>query len=412
MFQQINQLFSTNTGKDTAIVFISTIINVAVGGVFFIIAPRLLGPGDYGIFSTVISTAVLSITIANFGIDTGILRFASKKSKEFDEIITLALKAYLLLSTIVTILGFLLAPLIADFIKIPESTNLLKIAFAGSIFILLSNFFIASLQSKGDFLKASLVSISSNVVRLAILLIGLTFLRLDLYWLTIIFFISPIASVLSGMLAFPIKFKEGKNIEMSNFFRFNFYIAVALIISQIPYENYILLNIAGKEQTGLFSAPFKILTFAYMFGGNFTRVLASRFSSFDTREKAIMYAKKALPIAMLCSLLVLSTIPFANLIIKILFGESFQGSVAVYRMLAVGFSVFFLSTIPSSIIIYYLGKSKVSFMVTAARYVIYTLLLLLLVPKYFAQGAAIAFVLSEMFSLVAISTYVMFRLKK
>src|SRR3989344_4423453 len=80
----IENLLYTRTSKDTAVVFTGTFVNVLAGGLFFILAPRILGPSDFGLFSTVIATGMLAANIANFGIDTGILRFA--KGEDFNNI--------------------------------------------------------------------------------------------------------------------------------------------------------------------------------------------------------------------------------------------------------------------------------------------------------------------------------------
>ena len=75
MIYGIKNLIASETGKDTGVVFIGTLTNVVVGGLFFIIAPRILGPEQYGLFTIVLSTALMAVNFANFGIDTGILKF-------------------------------------------------------------------------------------------------------------------------------------------------------------------------------------------------------------------------------------------------------------------------------------------------------------------------------------------------
>ena len=81
MIKNLINLSFTQTGKDTGIVFLGTLINVIIGGLFFILAPRILGPADYGLFSVVLATGLMAFNFANFGIDTGILRFIKLKQK-------------------------------------------------------------------------------------------------------------------------------------------------------------------------------------------------------------------------------------------------------------------------------------------------------------------------------------------
>jgi len=83
MLLKLKELIASETGKDTFIVSTGTVINLIAGGLFFIIAPRILGPNDYGLFSTVIAAGILINSISNFGMDTGILKFAKKNTRDF-----------------------------------------------------------------------------------------------------------------------------------------------------------------------------------------------------------------------------------------------------------------------------------------------------------------------------------------
>lgn len=405
MLKRLKGLFLTDTGKDTSIVFAGTLINVVAGGLFFIFIPRLLGPADYGLFSVVISTCLMVAAIANFGLDTGILRFAKKENA----LLGFALKSYLLLGLATAVLGFIAAPYIAQLLGYMEVTPLLRIGFIGVIFILLTNFFVSALQAKGEFKKASIVNISSNLSRLLILAIAYYFSTINLTFLTATFFFITAISVVIGAIYQPIGFKKTTQ-NKKEFFKYNFWIASALIISSVPFDSYILLKLAGPVATGLYAAPFKILTFAYQFGGNFTRVLSSRYSGFDTTGKAIEFSKKSLVFPLVFS----AGLAFLILLapnITILFGENFGPAVPIMRILSVGFIFFFLSTVPSSIILYYLGKSNVSFWITVIRYLMFIILLITLVPRLQAVGGAWAFTITELISLVLMSAYATYKLR-
>lgn len=407
MFKQLLSLLHTDTNRDTFIVFLGTLINVMAGGLFFIFVPRLLGPADYGLFSVVISTCLMGAAIANFGLDTGILRFAKKDSA----ILGLAFKFYLALGAATAILGFLTAPFTAVFLGYPQIINLLRLGFVGIIFILLSNFFVAALQINRQFTKASVVGISSNIARLLILGIAYYFFKVNLYFLTSLFFFVVIISVVLGKLYQPVNFGK-TTVSIKEFFKYNSWIALALIISSIPFDNFVLLKMAGAAATGLYAAPFKVLTFVYQFGGNFTRVLASRYAGFDTNKKAIEFSVKSSVFPVMFSLGLLVLILLSHFVIRLLFGLTYEGSAVVMQILALGFIFFFVSTIPSSLIIYYFGRPNISFYVTAIHYLSFLILLIVLVPKQQAVGGAWAFTLSELVSLVSMSIYVLSRLKK
>src|SRR3990167_4405580 len=406
----IGNLLYTQSIKDTVVVFTGTLVNVLAGGLFFILAPRILGPSDFGLFSTVIATGMLATNIANFGIDTGILCFA--KGEDFNKILSIALKSYLFLGFFIGTLGVLISPLIASFLNQNELTNLFRIGFATIIFLLMTNFFVAGLQAKEEFVKASLINIVSNVLRLILLVLAIVFLKTGLIFITSIFFFVTIASVIFGRIFLPVKLQKIAKERFFDFHKYNFWIAVSLIITAIPFDNYLLLKVAGPVQVGIYAAPFKILTVLHQLSSSFSRVLAPRFTSFDTNLKAKIFALKSftvvIPIAIILLMVAIFSVPFINLI----FGQDYESSAQVLKILSVGFLFFFASVIPSSVILYYLGDSRISFIVSVFRVFIFVALLLILIGPYQAIGASWAFAITEMAVFSLSSMYVFLKIHK
>lgn len=414
MLPKIKELLVTDTGKDTIIVFLGTVINIVIGGVFFILAPRILGPEEYGLFATVIATGLMAVNFANFGIDTGILRFIKpNKDEENNKILKLAFKAYVAIGLFILALGLIISPLIAQLLDAPQIENLLRIAFAAAIFTLLGNFFVAVLQTRKQFIKASVVNISANAVRLTILVVASYFLTIDINFLTILIYSVTVLYVILGKIFVPFDFLKAKeeHFHFKNFFGYNFWIAASLAISAIPVDNYLLVKIAGPLATGLWAAPMKFLTATYQFAGGFSRVLASRFASFDSDKKAKEFSLKASAFVavVFAGLIMLGFL--AGPLIK-LFGSGYEGSVIVFQILTVGMAFFFADTIPVALILYYFGQSKVAFYVTVWHYLVYTLLLLFLISAYREIGAAVAFTVSEIITFITLVTYILFKFRK
>lgn len=414
MINKIKALLFTETGRDTAIVFTGILINVILGGLFFILAPRILGPEQYGLFSVILATALMAVNFANFGIDTGILRFIKPNQEETnDKILKLAFKAYISIGLLIFILGFFLSEPIAHILETPTIIDLLKISFVGAIFILLSNFFIATLQSRKQFIEASIVNISSNAARLILLALASYFLIVDLYVLTILFFSVTIVSIILGKLFVPLDFLKAKeeHTHFKNFFGYNFWVAASLAISAIPIDNYLLIKIAGPVATGLYAAPMKILTTTYQFAGGFSRVLASRFSSFDSIQKAREFSQKASGFVLVVFAGLIAVSFLAQPFVKIFLGSQYEQSIPIFRILAIGMAFFFADVIPISAILYYFGKSKIAFYVTVWHYLIYTLLLFILIQRYSALGASLAFTLSEIITFMTLITYLIIKFR-
>ena len=409
MLADFKKLLFSGTGKDTYIVFLGTVINVLIGGVFFIIAPRVLGPAGYGLFSTIFATSTLVVRLSSLGIDTGILRFTSLTSKESNSFLSIAIKWYLLLGALAAIAGYIISPMITASLGQPSITGLLRIAFASTVLFHLTNLFTAGLQARREFLKSSLILLANNSTRLIIILVWSYLFVINLYSLTLIFFLSTLVSAFLGKLLLPFQTVAiDKSLERK-FFKFNVWIWLSMCISAIPFDNYFLLKMAGPLQTGLYAAPFKLLGFAYQLGGNFTSVLATRYSSFDKVEKAKAFSTKAIALPLFFSLGFLFIILFPNLLITLLFGKAYVEAAQVLRVLSLGSIFFFLSTIPSSIILYYFGKSNISFIITIVRYVAFAILLILLIPARQSIGAAYAFTITEVIAFILMVFYVLLK---
>ncbi|HSX18640.1 MAG TPA: oligosaccharide flippase family protein, partial [Candidatus Saccharimonadales bacterium] len=392
-----------------------TLVNVAIGGLFFLFAPIILGPESYGLFAVVMATGLMAVNFANFGIDSGILRFLKpNEEKQNNQILKLAFKAYVIIGLSIFVLGFILAGPLAKLLSIENYAGLLRIAFSGVIFILITNFFTAVLQTRKKFIESSLVGISSNLARLLILLIASYFATISLFSITVLFFFVTIISTIVGGLYVPLDFLKEKDehTHAKNFFGYNFWIAASLAISSIPIDNYILVKLSGPLATGIFAAPMKLLSTTYQFAGSFSRVLASRYSSFDTKTKAMEFSKKSLPFVILISFGLITAGILFGPIVKIILGKSFASSVPVFRILSVGMAFFFAETIPMAILLYYMAKPKVTFYITIIHYVIYAALLFHLIPKFNVVGASWAFTISEGITFIVLSGYVYTKLQK
>lgn len=410
MIDTAKDLFFDKTHKDSYVVLVGTIANVVAGGIFFIIVPRILGPLNYGILSAALATGLAANAIANFGIDTGILRF-SKNPEKLKEILSIAFKSYIILGIASALLGLIFSDFIAQLINTPQIAPLVKIAFAFNIFLLLTNYYVAALQIKGQFAKASFINFASNILRIFLVIIFAYFVSLNLTTITFIFFAVPLVSVILGQLFSPFHSQRTSKNTVKEFYRYNSWIALALIISTLPFDNYILLKYAGALQAGLYAAPFKILTVSYQLGGNLTRVFATSLNTVNSASDVKIFAKKSLSIISIFIIGLLFLLLTKDFIIKILFSKSYAASGNLFSILIFGFIFFFLNTIPSSIILYHFGKSSVTFFITVAKYLSFILLLLILVPNLKAEGAAYAFTAAELLSLVLMSTYVITKLK-
>ena len=406
MLQKFFSLIKTDTGKDTSIVFLGTAVNLTAGAIFFIITPRILGPEDYGLFATIITTGTFAATLANFGLDTGILKFAYRENAQY--VLALIFKLYIALGIIAAVIGILMSGPIAYFLNIRQGEGLLQIAFASTILLLLTNYFVAALQAKKEFTKASIVSFSSNIARIFIIILALFVVHINLLFVVCLYFLINIVSIALGFVFSAPNLNAEKTIEPKKIALFSMWIAPTIILASIPLDNFFLIKLAGAKEAGIYAAPFKLLTVAYGLGTALSRVFSTRFANFSNNLQVIEYAKKAVvfPAFLVVGFIVLILI--APIVINLFFGSNYLESINVLRIQAIGFIFFLAAIVPASIILYYFGKPKVTFFISVLATLIYTVFLYLFVPPLKSVGASMAFALNELITfglLTVVSIY-------
>lgn len=394
--------------EDTLIVLGGTVLNALVGGLFFIFAPRLIGPENYGLFAVVTSTAILIVNFANLGIDSGILRFVGEgDSTKAHKILKLALEVYLAIGIVALAFGFLFSGQISEFFGKSELTGLFKIAFGAVIFFLLTNFFIATLQARKEFLKATSVGLLQNSLRLLLLGLAAYFYTVDLYVLTFLFFAVTIVSVITGALLTKMDFLYVQNhrSEFKGFFNYNMWLAASFAISSFPFDNYLLLKIAGPISTGLYAAPLKLFTITDQLAGNYSRVLAPTFAK-STKHEVAKAIKNSLwitvPAGFVLILLSNASAPLVNLLL----GNEYKNSAPIFSIVAIASIFTFATAIPVSITMYFFKNSKITFYISAVVIIFWLSTNLILIPLYKEIGAAYAYLISEILAFLLFSFYV------
>ena len=230
MKEKIKQIFNTKTFKDSAVSSFGTIANGILGVIYYILMARFLGPRDYGIFSVAVTSIALVASIANVGIDTGILRFVGQS-----KFLKLGLKFKILSSCIVIILGWFLIPKITElFFGKPELIGVLRLSLFGVATALLFSFSVSALQALEKFWAWSFVNVFANLLRLisaiVLLIVGGLSVNGALYG----YIGAPLAGFFIGFLFLPMFWKEkGEKEVLNQFFHFNKWVAVFTLIMAV-----------------------------------------------------------------------------------------------------------------------------------------------------------------------------------
>lgn len=407
----------SKTLSQGSISLIATIINGVLGLLFYIFSARFLGPTNFGILTLSITTLTLIADIADFGTDTGLIRFVGKYFHSDREkalrFMKLGIKIKLAVWLFILAVGIFLAPFIASYIFQKEELQLpLKLAFIGVGGALLFSFITHNLQAMQKFLIWSLLNISLNALRLLIifLLIEATTENILLTYITI-----PFLGFFLGVLILP-KFylARNENLVASDMFHYNKWVGVTSVLSALSsrLDVYLLARISSVTSLGIYSAANQLTIIIPQLVSSLATVIAPKLSASTTPKEMLSYLKKLQILTLILAGVGLLGIPLSFFVIPFFLGPVFLESVNVFIVLLLAQLVFLIATPAHQAIFYYFARPKVFVFISSGQLLILLLLGYYLISSLGAIGAAWAVLISQLFSLLTSAVWVIYQFKK
>lgn len=397
----IKKLLSDDLLRHSGIVGLGYGASSLLGLIFFAIGARVLGPGDFGIFSVAVAVTTIITDLVDSGLNSSIINSADKEHSKNDLEVIFSIKT--VLAVLLVVLSFPIGWVTAIILKEPRLFFPIVIGVSSIGTNLFYNLLSYRLQAKKMFVKFSAMNSVSNIFRLGMLgILVLVFQINNLYSVLIAFLFAPLFSaiifwrgVFSGDSKLRINFKTqnihfwsfGKNLSLS--------FAIATISSR--FDVFFLQKLAGAVETGLYNAPLRLFAPTQQIAGALATVQAPHLASSEGNWKQVFL--KGLLIASLASLALFICSFFANLILQV-FGPEYSSSAQVFRFLAIAFSLFFLRVPFSSALIYRMQKSQYLVFNSISSAVVFASFLYFFVPQSGGSGAAIALCFSNAFSLI------------
>lgn len=401
-------LLKSNVAKNSLIVFLGNALGSAFRLVAIVIITRMLGPSQFGLFSIALAIMIVVPEFSDFGVNIGLVRFASlylqKDKLKAYLLFKVSLKLKLIAGILVLLTGLLLSELLA--VRVFNKVGLitpLKLAFIGAFGTLLVNYILVMFQAQELFNKYSFTNIIDNFGKFSLIALLLLFQKLNLFSAFSSFVTIPFIVFLIGFFFFiPKDFLWVKGNEKECFrelFRFSKWILISsLTLMFIRRLDILMLSYFKDEQVvGFYSAGFTLAWSFEILIRSFVTVLLPKVSKLTTNTQLIQYTKKSLSFT-IPIFLCLSPVFFIGkpLVLK-LYGIEYESSINVFKLLVIGR----LATIISSPI----GLLALS--INKPQIISYSHILLLLmnfigyyflIPPYGATGAAIVNLLSRMIS--------------
>ena len=417
----IIQLSKSKIAKDSAIVLTGNILGAGLGFIATILIVRTLGPAQFGLFSVALAVMAIASQFSDFGIGTGLVRFASSYLKNDNQKANLMFKVSLKLKLIITTLVFLIGFFVSESLAVhvfgkPELIFPLKLAFIGAFGASLVAYITATLQARQSFKKFTLVNILNPLGKLT--LIGLLFLTYKLNLLSALttVIILPFIAFLIGSLIIPRDFLRAKGDENEAFhelFHFSKWILVSVFCVMIfnRLDVFMLAYFKTTEIVGYYSAAY---TFAFVFPlitGTITTILLPKVSELSEKEQLREYTKKSLKFTTPIIFPLIFLLFISRPVILFIYGSEYLPSAIIFQILICSFALSIVIN-PIGLIIYSLNTPEILAYLNIMQLGFNFFGNLFLIPPYGAVGAAIATLLVRVVGTIFIGGYVYFNIMK
>ncbi len=421
IISQAIQLSKSRIAKDSAIVLTGNVLSAGLGFVATVLIIRTLGPAEFGLFSVALAVMGIASQFSDFGIGTGLVRFASlylKNDKpKADLMFKVSLKVRLIIAAMVFLIGFLASESLAtQLFGSPDLIFPLKLAFIGAFGMSLVGYIAATLQARQSFKKFTLFHLINPVVKISV--IGLLFLALQLNLfsaLTTVITI-PFIAFLIGSLIIPKGFLKAKGDEkesLKELVHFSKWIMVSVLCGMIFTRLDILMlgYFRLPQEVGYYAAAYNLALALALITGAFATVLFPEVSKLVTKEEIRHYLKRYIPIAGIIAIFLSPLFFLASPIILTLYGVDYIMSVVLFRILLVN-QLIMLAFSPIGLFLYPINKPQIAAFANIAQLSLNFAGNYMLIPIYGAVGAAIVTLATNVVGIALGGLYLLYYLKR
>lgn len=412
MRKKINEIISTRTFKDSVVSTFGIFANGLLGVVYYILMARFLGPAEYGAFSVSVAAIALVASIANIGIDTGILRFRGES-----RFLKLGLKLKLISSAVVILLGWYLVPVIAKvmFAK-PELVLPLRISLLGVATALLFSFVSGAFQALERFWTWTFVNILSNTLRL-ISALGLIFIGglgvvAGLYG----YIGAPLIGFGVGFFLLPRFWKvKDENKVLGEFLNFNKWIALFTLVMAVAsrMDTFLTTRLLTLSQVGIYSVAVSLTGIIPRIVFALGSVVAPKLSRFRDKAGVIAYLKKLqLFVLGLAAVGIPLGIIIGKVLINKVYGVDYLSSFGPLVILVFSQAIFLISIPVHTSINYYFFRPSVFVWVSLGYLILVSSVGYILIGRFGYIGAAFTMLLGNIFNFIAPAIWVVEEFRK
>ena len=381
------------------------LINAALG--------RYLSQELFATFSLSVLALSTVAEMSDFGLNGGLLRFAPYylsrgEDAKLKQLVKVIWRWRIWLSAILTAGGAAFSYPIAKYLlNQPDIAGYLAFSFLGVGGVVLLGFVSAYLQAARHFVYNSVLQSLKGLIRLLIVIVFIVCGVTDIYPYLAVYLIVPWILLLISFKKLPAGFNRASIAEAerkqlnSQLAKFSFWLAIwswsAIIASRI--DQIMLSNLLGLAQVAIYSVAFQFVYFFSLGSQSISAVLAPRISAISAKQEIGPFIRRAfkwlLPLIIIAAALIY---PSQYLVIWF-FGHKYDSALPVYLVLAFSMLVSFLS-IPFSLALNVFNRTNLLAISGALQFAANIALNLWLIPQFGVIGAAYAFGIGTLASLL------------
>ena len=390
-----------------------------------IILARSMSPSLFGIFS--ISILVLSTVaeMSDFGLNAGLLRFApyyisTNQTDKLKQLIKTIWQWRVSLTIVLTLGGVVLSRPLAEYVfGQPQVAGYVAFASLGVGGVILLGFIATYLQAKQRFFyNASLQSLKGFLRLLIVGILALFGVDNLFVYLSVYIFV-PWILTLTNYGVLPPDFRtvvvedEVKNKLHSQLAKFSFWLTLSSLMSIFAsrVDQVMVSKLMGLANVAIYSVAYQLIQFFPLIYNSISSVLTPKMSSLTDKASVVVFIKRTFKWVLLAAFAVSILIYPSQYLITLFFGQKYISSMPVYLVLAYSLMLNIL-VIPFSLAITVFNRTNLVALSGLLQLVVSVAANMAFIPIFGVMGAAYAFGLGIIVSLLYNMACAVYLIKK
>ena len=395
--------------RNTTLLIASNALNNLLSFILLFVMARTLGDVVFGKYTFALSLAVIFATVADFGLNTYLIREISRKKKQAAEYIGNALNIKLVLS----IITFILLVIVVNVLDYPQATK--NIAYLGALYTFVEFIALAYRSTFKAYEQMEYEAILLVVYRIAVVLVGLLILLTNpnIVSLLMAFLILSIVYLAATFIIGSTKFSRPNlkpDIALTKKILKEsapFMITALLIALYFRIDVIILSFFKGDEVVGWYGAAttmiYSLLFIPIALSESILPQMSINFKKSKENLNRIFNNSTRI-ISIIIWPMMIGTTLLAKEFVVLLFSIEFVNATIGVQILVWALGIMFLNYILATTV-NAINKQQVHTIIILIAAIINIVLNLILIPKYSIIGAGIAAIATQAIIFIALRIY-------